>query len=96
MPRNVRTAAYRECLQSLPASIQDLAKAAFRLFVQNPAHPSLRHQELKNTHVGRHRTGSCVVNVGYQYRATYVPDGDVNVWYWIGTHQSYNALVGTK
>jgi hypothetical protein len=94
--RNVRTRSYKERLEALPESVQRLAQAAFRLFQQNPAHPSLRHHELKESTAGRHRQGSRAVNVGYQYRAVYVPDGNDNVWYWIGTHQDYNTLIGSK
>lgn len=93
---NVRTVGYKRMESELPKPIQELARAAYRLFLNSPSHPSLRHHQLKDTKQGRHHKGSCSVSIGYQYRAIYVPDGATNVWYWIGTHQGYNNFVGLK
>jgi hypothetical protein len=31
-----------------------------------------------------------------QYRAIYVVDGDINVWYWIGSHADYDRFIGSR
>lgn len=92
----MRTAGFKRLLEELPKRAQSLAQGAYELFRTNSAHPSLGHHELKNTKKGRHRSGSCVVSVSFQYRALYIPDGNDNVWYWIGTHEDYNNFVGLK
>lgn len=92
--RNVRTAAYKEQLGRLPAHIQELAQAAFELFLEDPSHTSLRHHALKDTDKGRHRAGSFSVSITMRYRAIYVRDGETNVWYWIGSHSDYDRFTG--
>jgi hypothetical protein len=80
----------------LSEPIQQLAASAFRVFRQNPDHPALRRHALKDNDKGRHRKGSFSVSITMQYRALYVIDGDVNVWYWIGTHNAYENFIGKK
>jgi hypothetical protein len=31
-----------------------------------------------------------------QYRAIYVVEDGVNIWYWIGTHAEYDQFIGEK
>ncbi|HEY1600722.1 MAG TPA: hypothetical protein VGG64_14025 [Pirellulales bacterium] len=91
---NVRTGAYKRQLRQLPQKIQSAADDAFRLFLQNSAHPLLDAHALTDTKKGRHRNGSRAISVTYRYRAIYVVDGPTNVWYWIGSHEDYNNFVG--
>jgi hypothetical protein len=81
---------------ALPSEVQKLARDAYKLFVQNPAHPSLRHHGLDDTKKGRHKVGSFSVSITMQYRAIYVIDNGVNVWYWIGTHAQYKTFTASK
>lgn len=92
----MRTAGFREQLSRLPEPIQELAEAAFRLFVENPSHPSLRHHALRDSDRSRHRAGSFSVSITMRYRAVYVRDGDTNVWYWIGSHADYDTFTGAR
>lgn len=78
----------------LSIEIKALAKKAFLQFVKDPKHPALRHHALKDSKKGQHRNGSFSVSINMQYRAIYVVDGDVNVWYWVGTHAQYNHFTG--
>ena len=94
--RNIRTKEYKKLLEKLPQRAVDLADKAYRLFLVAPSHPSLTHHQLTDTKKGQHRRGSCAVHIGTQWCAIYVPDGDVNVWYWVGTHESYNNFTGLK
>ena len=50
----------------------------------SPAHPSLRFKKLK----GLHNYWS--VRFGDGYRAVCEREGDMVVWLWIGTHQSFD------
>ena len=92
MNPNVRTAAFRALLADLPERIQEDARQAYRLFLQNPDHPGLRRHHLHDG--GRLIPGSISVSVNRRYRAVYWVDGGTNVWYWIGSHTAYNRLVG--
>ena len=46
--------------------------------------------------MGQHEAGSVSVSITRQYRAIYVRQGEVNVWYWIGTHADYDTFTGRK
>lgn len=93
---NKRTAEFKLLAMRLPERIQALAAEAYERFLTNPAHPALALHQLKDTKKGHHRPGSWAVSVGSRYRAIFVVDGDVNVWYWIGSHESYNNFLGLK
>jgi hypothetical protein len=45
---------------------------------------------------GRHRKGSISVSITMKYRAIYVVEENVNVWYWIGTHNDFENFTGKK
>jgi hypothetical protein len=94
--RNVRTKSYRHCLRTIDKKIQDLADLAFAEFLRDPESPALENHPLEDTRRGQHRQGSRAVSVTLRYRAIYVVDGDTNVWYWIGSHESYNNFTGKK
>lgn len=48
------------------------------------------------TKKGRHGDGSRSVSITQKYRAIYVPEHGVNVWYWIGSHNDYESFIGRK
>ena len=83
-------------LAALPERIQRLAPGAFHLFEENPAHPSLRVHQLDDTKKGRHENSSVSVSITSGYRAIYVVRGNVNLWYWVGSHSDYNTFTGRK
>jgi hypothetical protein len=76
--------------------VQELGKLTFRMFVENPAHPSLRQHALEDNKRGSHRNHSFAVSLNMQYRAIYVVVDDVNVWYWVGTHAAFDRFTGKK
>jgi hypothetical protein len=80
--------------ERLPQQIQQIAEGAFQLFVQDAEHPSLCAHALDDTKRGRHRAGSVSVSITRRYRAIYVVDGGVNIWYWIGSHADYDNYTG--
>jgi len=94
--KNVRTRGYHDMLAKLPVDVQQAADQAFRLFQRNPHHPSLRLHQLQDRGRGRHRAETWSVSVTRSHRALCVVVGDVNVWYWIGTHADHDAFTGKK
>ena len=71
-----------EMFGKLPAHVQELARKNYRLWAQNPQHPSLRFKP-----AGKSRWS---VRVGDHYRVLGIRDGDTITWYWIGSHEAYN------
>ena len=70
----------------LPASVKEHARAAYRLFRDNPDHPGLNFEHI----VGAVYTA----RVSRQYRVVGTRDGDEMLWFWIGTHAEYDRLIG--
>ena len=68
----------------LPKRIQIIAVRQYRLWLQDPHHPSLRFKK-----VGNHWS----VRVNDDYRAVGIMDGDTVIWYFIGTHAGYDQLL---
>jgi hypothetical protein len=69
---------------TLPEQVRALADKNYALLKENPQHPSLQFQKIS-------RFWS--VRVGLRYRALAVEaDGDL-VWFWIGSHADYDAMI---
>ena len=78
---------FRKAYAQLPEHVQRRAREAYRLFRDNPSHPSLR---FKQVHAARPIYSA---RVGLGYRALAVRDDDTVVWFWIGTHADYDRLI---
>jgi hypothetical protein len=76
-------ASYRD----LPTEIKESARKAYRLFREDPQHPSL---QFKKVHVLEPLYS---VRVTLGYRALGLLDGDGIAWFWIGTHAAYDRLL---
>jgi hypothetical protein len=81
------TARFRRAFAQLPAEAQQQARAAHRLFQQNPHHPSLRFRQVHPT------LPVYSVRVGLHYRALGVRNGDTIIWFWIGSHADYDTVL---
>lgn len=81
------TRRFRELFALLPAQVQQQARAAYRIFQHNPAHPGLRFKQVPAD------PPIYSARVGISYRAVGVLDGDTVVWYWIGSHADYDKLL---
>ncbi len=73
--------------QKLPDPIRRLAVKNYRLWRDNPRHPSLDFKKLGG------RAERFSIRVGDHYRALGHKVGDGIEWVWIGTHEEYNKLV---
>jgi plasmid maintenance system killer protein len=71
--------------RDLPFSIQRDALKAYRLWMDNPAHPGLHFKRIFS------RTWS--VRVNDNYRALGKWDDRGMYWYWIGSHTDYETFV---
>ncbi len=81
------TKRFREALAQLPKDVQRQAREAYKLFRQNPHHPSLRFKKV-------HATEPIYsVRINIDYRAVGVMDGEEIIWFWIGPHAEYDKLL---
>ena len=76
-------AAYRD----LPPDIQELARKAYRLFRENPRHPSLQFKRVHDVEP------IYSVRVSLGVRAIGLLENDQMIWFWIGTHADYDRLL---
>ena len=84
---SVASRAFWRCFDDLSATIQDQARAAYQLWMNDPGHRSLN---FKYVHASRPVVS---VRIGLHHRALGIRDGDTVVWFWIGSHAEYDNLV---
>ena len=87
---------FRAMFAALPLAIQRKARVKFLLFREDSLHPLLHHHALTDGGRGQHRPGSRSVWINREYRAIYVIEGGINVWYWVGSHSAYNVFTGSN
>lgn len=88
MMKSKRTKAFRKLFDKLPDHIQENTRKQYALFLDNPGHPSLRTKQIGSTRNEKFKVFE--VSIGMGYRATYFINGSVYVWFWIGTHNSFD------
>jgi hypothetical protein len=71
--------------EELSPELQDLARGNYALLRTNPQHPSLHFK-----HVGKYWS----VRIGSGHRALGVDSPKGILWFWIGTHEEYDRLIG--
>jgi len=81
------TKRFRAGVKALPESIRKQAQEAYRVFRQNPHHPSLHFKLV----IPAERVYS--VRIGIHYRALGRWIGDEVVWFWIGPHAEYDKFL---
>jgi len=78
---------FRKLLKNLPGRIQRQARVAYKLFRENPQHPSLYFKRVHSV------DPIYSVRISVDYRAIGVYEGDVIIWFWIGSHADYDGIV---
>jgi mRNA-degrading endonuclease RelE of RelBE toxin-antitoxin system len=82
-----RTESFDEGFKRLPKEIKRQAREAFKLFQDNPRHPSLQFKKIrgtKNTYSAR---------ITDDYRVLGTREKDDVTWYWIGPHSEYDKMI---
>jgi hypothetical protein len=82
------TPSFWRALRGLSAADQQAARRAFRQFVTDPSHNSLRFKKL----AGYDNVWS--VRVTLSVRAVGMREGDTITWVWIGTHSEFDIKFG--
>ena len=70
--------------RQLPADIQSLADKNYALLKIDPRHPSVRLKKIGEF---------WVVRIGLHYRALAKERPEGLVWFWIGSHATYDQMV---
>jgi hypothetical protein len=83
--RHFASPSFWAAYDKLPAPIRELADRNYALVKENPQHPSLHLKK-----AGRFWS----VRVGLRYRALAVAIDDGLLWFWIGSHSDYDAMIG--
>jgi hypothetical protein len=73
--------------RALPPDTQDLARKAYRLFLENPRHPGLQFKKVHE------EAPIYSVRVSQNCRALGMLKDDAVVWFWIGDHAEYDRLL---
>lgn len=81
------TKKFRRLFGNLPTEIRQGARESYRLWKENPAHPSL---QFKRVH---QRPPIYSVRVGIGWRAVGLREGNTIIWFWIGSHAEYDQLL---
>lgn len=82
--RHLASPSFWESYTKLPKEIRNLADKNCSLLKDNPRHPSLQFKKIK-------RFWS--IRVGAHYRALGVEAGDDVLWFWIGSHADFDAMI---
>ncbi len=69
--------------------MQRQARAAYKQFLRDPFHPSLR---FKRVHADKPVYS---IRISRDYRCLGIHEGDVIVWFWIGSHSDYEKLLAS-
>lgn len=88
MIRSRTTGRFRQAYLALSLADRRLARKAYRLWQQNPGHPSLRFKALQ----GGSGVWSARVSRDLRALAVQAKDG-AWVWFWIGTHADYDQVL---
>jgi len=76
-----------KAFENLPAQIQRRARQTYRLWQENPFHPSLQFKQIHTT------KPIFSVRVGIGWRAVGVRQDETMIWFWIGSHAEYDKLI---
>jgi hypothetical protein len=71
---------------SLDKDLKSRAKKSYRLWEQNPFHPSLHFKCINQ------KENIWSVRITRGYRAIGIFEGDTVTWFWIGSHDDYERF----
>ncbi len=81
------TRRFRKTYGQLPKQIRQRAKIAYKLWLNEPFHPTLKFKQV-------HQTKSIYsVRIDVAWRALGRRKGNDVIWFWIGPHDEYDELI---
>ncbi len=88
--RSEATPRFWAAYHALPREIRELARKAYRLFRDNPRHPSLQFKTVHD------RDPIYAARVTLGHRTLGLLQDDVITWFWIGSHAEYDRVLEKK
>jgi hypothetical protein len=85
--KSVTTEKFRQLYHQAPPERKAKIRRAYKLWRENPAHPSLRFKKVHST------LPIYSARVDLDWRAVGVLQDGTLVWFWVGSHQAYEALL---
>lgn len=85
--KSTTTSQFHKFFARLPEQIQRQAREAYKLFKQNPYHPSLHFKQVHSSQP------IYSIRISLDYRAIGEKEGDEITWFWIGSHSDYDKLI---
>jgi hypothetical protein len=82
--RHLASRSFWDAYEQLPAQVRIQADKSYALLKHNPEHPSLRLKKM-----GPYWS----VRIGIRYRALATETEEGLLWFWIGSHADYDALL---
>ena len=80
---------FLKAYRRLPANVRQQARKAYRLFKDNPNHPSLNFKPVHPTQP------IYSARISRNYRTIGIIDEGVIIWFWIGSHTDYDHLLAS-
>lgn len=84
--KSLTTSEFWRSYAALPPEVKEQARKVYRLWISNQFHPSLHFKKVS------HDLWSVRISGGY--RALAFKKGEDYYWFWIGSHDDYDALIG--
>ena len=78
--------------RALPQEVRNRADKQFSLLKANPQHPSLQFKKVGE----RHGLEIWSARVTLNYRALAIRRTEGYLWFWIGDHKAYDALISQR
>ncbi|MBS4027007.1 MAG: hypothetical protein KGZ58_00100 [Ignavibacteriales bacterium] len=76
-----------DCFERLPDRIKDKARQSYKLWKNNPNHPSLDFKKVNQ------KKSIYSTRVGIGWRALGVREDETIIWFWIGSHTEYDKIL---
>jgi len=83
--KSLTTPEFWKAYAAIPLTIRRQARKAYKVWQANPSHPSLHFKK-----VGKNLWSARITR---EYRALALKQGDDYYWFWIGTHDEYDAML---
>lgn len=85
--KSTTTSQFHKLFARLPKNVKRQAREAYKLFMQDPAHPGLHFKAVHPTRP------IYSIRVSRNYRALGEREADEITWLWIGGHDDYEKLL---
>ena len=85
--KSVTTERFRHLYAAAGAQRQAQIKRSYMLWIDNPSHPSIRFKKVHDTEP------IYSARVDLDWRALGVLEAGSVVWFWVGPHDEYDALL---